>query len=284
MLRPVAGETLESSAPSRGGTVTETFQITREQAEAYEELFVPALFAQWAPLMIGIARIQEGQRVLDVACGTGVVSRAAADRVGRTGSVVGLDLNPAMLEVAGGVRSDIEWRQGDAANLPFGDSEFDAVLCQSALFFFPDVDAAVAEMVRVVRPDGAVAVQTYASLNDQPGFLELDAVVRRIAAADALQLLDTYWSQGDLPILCKTLSRAGLDIVETRTTLGTAMYGSVENLIETEVKGTPLADRLSDNQIAQILTESTDIFAKLLTPAGVLQMPIRAHLAMGRKR
>jgi ubiquinone/menaquinone biosynthesis C-methylase UbiE len=284
MLRPVAGETLESSAPSRGGTVTETFQITREQAEAYEELFVPALFAQWAPLMIGIARIQEGQRVLDVACGTGVVSRAAADRVGRTGSVVGLDLNPAMLEVAGGIRSDIEWRQGDAANLPFGDSEFDAVLCQSALFFFPDVDAAVAEMVRVVRPDGAVAVQTYASLNDQPGFLELDAVVRRIAAADALQLLDTYWSQGDLPILCKTLSRAGLDIVETRTTLGTAMYGSVENLIETEVKGTPLADRLSDNQIAQILTESTDIFAKLLTPAGVLQMPIRAHLAMGRKR
>jgi ubiquinone/menaquinone biosynthesis C-methylase UbiE len=284
MLRPVAGETLESSAPSRGGTVTETFQITREQAEAYEELFVPALFAQWAPLMIDIARIQEGQRVLDVACGTGVVSRAAADRVGRTGSVVGLDLNPAMLEVAGGIRSDIEWRQGDAANLPFGDSEFDAVLCQSALFFFPDVDAAVAEMVRVVRPDGAVAVQTYASLNDQPGFLELDAVVRRIAAADALQLLDTYWSQGDLPILCKTLSRAGLDIVETRTTLGTAMYGSVENLIETEVKGTPLADRLSDNQIAQILTESTDIFAKLLTPAGVLQMPIRAHLAMGRKR
>jgi ubiquinone/menaquinone biosynthesis C-methylase UbiE len=283
MFRPVAGETLESSAPSRGGTVTETFQITREQAEAYEELFVPALFAQWAPLMIDIARVDEGQRVLDVACGTGVVARAAADRVGRTGSVVGLDLNPAMLEVAAGIRSDIEWRQGDAANLPFGDSEFDAVLCQSALFFFPDVDAAVAEMARVVRPDGAVAVQTYASLDDQPGFLELDAVVRRIAAAEALQLLDTYWSQGDLSILCKTLSRAGLDIVETRTTLGIAMYGSVENLIETEVKGTPLADRLSDDQIGQILTESADIFAKFLTPAGGLQMPIRAHLVMGRK-
>ena len=263
--------------------MTETFQITREQAEAYEELFVPTLFAQWAPLMIDIARIEEGQRVLDVACGTGVVARAAADRVGRTGSVVGLDLNPAMLEVAAGIRSDIEWRQGDAANLPFADNEFDAALCQSALFFFPDVDAAVAEMARVVRSGGAVAVQTYASLDDQPGFLELDAVVRRIAAADALQLLDTYWSQGDLSILCKTLSQAGLDIIETRTTLGTARYGSVENLIETEVKGTPLADRLSDDQISQILTESTDIFAKFLTPAGELQMPIRAHLVMGRK-
>ena len=168
-------------------------------------------------------------------------------------------------------------------NLPFGENDFDAVLCQSALFFFPDVDAAVADMARVVRPRGAVAVQTYAGLDDQPGFLELDTVVRRIAAADALQLMDTYWSQGDLYILCKTLSQAGLDIIETRTTLGAAIYGSVENLIETEVKGTPLADRLSDNQISQILAESTGIFAKFLTPAGELQMPIRAHFAMGRK-
>jgi ubiquinone/menaquinone biosynthesis C-methylase UbiE len=263
--------------------VTEAFQITREQAEAYERLFVPALFAQWAPLIVDIAGIADGQRVLDVACGTGVATRAAADRVGVTGSVVGVDLNPAMLEVAAATRSDIEWRQGDAQQLPFGDSEFDAVLCQSALFFFPDVDAAVAEMARVARPGGAVAVQTYASLDEQPGFLELDAVVRRIAAADALQLLDRYWSQGDLSILCKTLSQSGLDVVETRTTLGTAIYGSVENLIEVEVKGTPLADRLSDDQISEILAESTDVFAKFLTPAGRLEMPIRAHLVMGRK-
>jgi len=189
-----------------------------------------------------------------------------------------------MLEVAEGTRSDIEWRQGDAINLPFGNSEFDAVLCQSALFFFPDVDAAVAEMARVVRPGGAVAVQTYASLDDQPGFLELDAVVRRIAGADAVQLLDTYWSQGDLSILCKTLCHAGLDVVETRTTLGTARYGSVENLIEIEVKGTPLADRLSDDQISQILAESSNAFAKFLTPTGELQMPIRAHLVMGSRK
>jgi ubiquinone/menaquinone biosynthesis C-methylase UbiE len=263
--------------------VTEAFQITREQAEAYERMFVPALFAQWAPLVVDIARVADGQRVLDVACGTGVATRAAADRVGPTGSVVGLDLNPAMLEVAAGTRSDIEWRQGDATALPFGDEEFDAVLCQSALFFFPDVDAAVAEMSRVARPGGAVAVQTYASLDEQPGFLELDNVVRRIAAMDALQLLDTYWSQGDLSILCKTLSRAGLDIVETRTTLGTAMYGSVKNLIEIEVKGTPLADRLSDDQISEILAVSTDVFAKFVTPAGKLELPIRALLVMGRK-
>jgi ubiquinone/menaquinone biosynthesis C-methylase UbiE len=279
--RDVVEEPEQANVP--GETMTETFQITREQAEAYERLFVPALFAQWAPLLIDIAKIEKGQRVLDVACGTGIVARVAADRVGPFGSVVGLDLNPAMLDVAAGTRTNIEWRQGDVANLPFGENEFDAVLCQSALFFFPDVDAAMAEMTRVVRPGGAVAVQTYASLDDQPGFLQLDTVVRRVVAGDALQLMDTYWSQGDISLLCKTFSQAGLNVIETRTTLGTALYGSVENLIETEVKGTPLADRLSDDQVSQILAEATGTLAKFLTPAGRLEMPIRAHLVIGRK-
>jgi ubiquinone/menaquinone biosynthesis C-methylase UbiE len=263
-------------------TMTETFQITLEQAEAYEELFVPALFAQWSPPLVDLAGITEGHRVLDVACGTGVAARAAADRVGRTGSVVGLDLNPAMLEVAAR-RSDIEWRGGDAANLPFGDEEFDAVLCQSAVFFFPDVDQAFAEMARVVKRGGAVAIQTYARLEDQPGFKELDAVVRRIAPGEALALLDTYWSSGDLAELCRSLERVGLSVVETRTLLGTAKYGSVENLVETEVKGTPLVDRLSDRQIEQILSDSSEVLARFVTPAGELEMPIRAHLVAGRR-
>jgi SAM-dependent methyltransferase len=263
--------------------MTETFQITLEQAVAYEELFVPALFAQWSPLLSDMAGITEGQRVLDVACGTGVAARAAADRVGRTGSVVGLDLNPAMLEVAASTRGDIEWREGDAGNLPFAGEEFDVVLCQSAVFFFPDVDAAFTEMARVAKPGGVVAIQTYAALGDQPGFKELDSVVRRIAPGEALELMDTYWACGDLPQLCRSLERAGLDVIETRTTLGTAEYGSVENLIETEVKGTPLVDRLSDDQIEQILAQSAEILARFVSTEGRLEMPIRAHLVAARR-
>jgi SAM-dependent methyltransferase len=263
--------------------MTETFQITPEQAEAYEELYVPALFAQWSPLLIDIAGIARGQRVLDVACGTGVAARTAADRVGSTGSLVGLDLNPAMLEVAARTRSDIEWRQGDASDLPFPDQEFDAVLCQSAVFFFPDVDLAFSEMARVVRRGGSVAIQTYAALDDQPGFKDFDGVVRRIAPGAALQLLDTYWAAGDLPGLCTSLERAGLSVVETRTTLGTARYGSVERLVESEVKGTPLADRLTDRQIEQIRIELSALFTRFLNPDGELEMPIRAHLVGARR-
>ena len=263
--------------------MTETFQITPEQAEAYESLFVPALFAQWTAPMIDIAGIARGQQVLDVACGTGVLARAAADRVGAAGGVVGVDLNPAMLAVAARQRPDLEWREADVADLPFADGRFDAVLCQSALFFFPDVLAALREMARVLRPGGVLAVQTYAALPDQPGFGDLETIVARHAPPEAMRLVDTYWSQGDLPTLRANLEEVGLTVVEARTKLGTAMYGSVADLVEIEIRGTPLVDRLTEDQIDQILAESREVLGRYRTADGRLAMPIRAHLMAGRR-
>jgi SAM-dependent methyltransferase len=124
---------------------TQTFQLSVEAAEAYEARFVPALFAEWAPHLVGAAGVAPGQAVLDVACGTGVVARAAADRMGGHGRVAGADLNEGMLAVAGRLRPDIEWHRADAADLPFADGSFDAVLCQSALMFFPDQVRALRE-------------------------------------------------------------------------------------------------------------------------------------------
>lgn len=88
--------------------MTETFSLTLGQAHAYEDLFVPALFAQWGPAL-GLRRRREGQRVLDVACGTGVVARAAARGVGPHGHVSGIDVNPAMIQVAQEVDPTIDW-------------------------------------------------------------------------------------------------------------------------------------------------------------------------------
>ena len=138
--------------------MSEAFQLTVDQAEAYEELFVPALFAQWAPQLLDTANVSPGQRVLDVACGTGVVARAAADTVGEADAgrwcrserrhARGCEACPA------GRHSVAQRRCG---RLPFDDGSFDAVLCQSALFFFPDPVAAIREMSRVAKTGGTVA-------------------------------------------------------------------------------------------------------------------------------
>ena len=103
--------------------MTETFQLTRAQAQAYDDLFVPALFGQWAPQLVDCARVRHGQSVLDVACGTGVVARAARDVVGHGGRVVGVDLNPrsapaAEAHGAGAIR----YLTGDYADLSGGGS------------------------------------------------------------------------------------------------------------------------------------------------------------------
>ena len=95
----------------------ESFGIPIETAERYESAFVPAFFAQWATILCQAAGVTSGQRVLDVACGTGIVARTAANLTAPDGEVVGVDLNEAMLTVARRIRPDLEWHQGDAAAL-----------------------------------------------------------------------------------------------------------------------------------------------------------------------
>ncbi len=263
--------------------MTETFHLTVEQAEAYDELFVPALFAQWAPQLLDTANVSPGQRVLDVACGTGVVARAAADLVGDAGVVVGVDLNAAMLEVARRVRPDIQWLTGDAVDLPFDDGSFDTVLCQSALFFFPDPAAAIREMSRVAKAGGSVAVQTYAKLDAQPTYGQFVEIVLRHAGPEAKSLVTTYFSQGDERELALAFADAGLEATETRTPMGIARYASVDALVEIEVKGTPLVDSLSDKVVDQILADSRQLLDENTTPTGAVEMPIRAVFVAGRK-
>src|SRR5919109_4471287 len=121
---------------------SERWQLGGNAPEVYETELVPAIFGPWAPLLVAKAALHEGERVLDVACGTGVVARMAAPHVGTGGHVVGVDLNPGMLARARASSppegAAVEWREGDAGALPFSAASFDAVFCQLGLQYFPD--------------------------------------------------------------------------------------------------------------------------------------------------
>jgi SAM-dependent methyltransferase len=263
-------------------TFTETFQIPLEAAEMYEAKFVPALFAEWAPRLTDAAAVKRGDAVLDVACGTGIVARTAADIVGSDGRVVGLDLNEAMLAVAARVRPDLEWRQGDVARLPFADGEFDAVLCQMALMFFPDRARALREMSRVVTPNGTVAICVPASLDAQPAYGPFVEMAARHAGPDAISLLSTYWSCGDLGALTSAIESGGLRVTHAQTVAGVARFASPDELVATEVESTPLIDRISDQVYATIRAEATEVLAAYITTAGTLDAPLVAHLVAAR--
>ncbi len=129
------------------------WQLTMKAAELYERCPARYILGPWAPLLVEAARLAVGERVLDVACGTGVVARAAAERVGRGGRVVGIDLNPGMIAVAQSLPAidgaPIEWLERSVLDLGLDDASFDVVLCQQGLQFFPDKTVALREMRRV---------------------------------------------------------------------------------------------------------------------------------------
>src|ERR1700722_8583613 len=133
------------------------WQVAGSAPEVYERELVPAVFRPWAPILVDLAHPRPGERVVDVACGTGVVARIVAARVGPKGTVVGVDLNPGMLSVArSAVSTDprasapVQWQEASADKLPFPDGSFDIVYCQLGLQFFVDRAAALCEMRRVL--------------------------------------------------------------------------------------------------------------------------------------
>lgn len=261
----------------------ETFQLSVEAAELYEAEFVPSLFAEWAPHVVDAAGIAPGQAVLDVACGTGVVTREAAERLAGRGRVVGLDLNEGMLAVARRLRPDIEWRQGDAAKLPFRDASFDAVLCQASLMFLPDRASAVREMARVVTGEGSVAVHVWSSLDSQPGYGPFIEVAARHAGPQAINLLSSYWALGELDLVAALFEAAGLEITATRTRLGTARFDSIDSMVKTEVESTPLMNRISPHVYRRIVEDSHDALRSFITGTGRAEIPIEGHVITARK-
>ena len=237
-------------------SIIETGQISGKAAEVYETFFVPALFKEWASRVADAGDIQPSQRVLDVACGTGVLAREAAHRVGPHGAVAGLDLNEDMLAVARTKTPEIEWWQGRAEALPFEDASFDAVLSQFGLMFFEDRAGALREMARVVRPGGRLVVAVWDKLEHAPGYAVMAALLQRLFGDYAADALRMPFVLGEPEALSSLFAEAGLLGAQITTHKGTVHFPSLESWVYTEIKGWTLAEVLNDAQFNQLLDEA----------------------------
>jgi ubiquinone/menaquinone biosynthesis C-methylase UbiE len=203
-----------------------------DAAAIYEEWFVPAVFAPLAREVLDHTDIPAGARVLDIACGTGIVARTVARQMGPTGRVVGLDLSPAMLAIAQRAARaeelEIEWREGSAEDLPFDTGAFDLVVCQMGLMFFPDRPRAVSEMHRVLAPGRRMVVSTWRGLDQNPFFAVLARAVRRQIGSSAVE---TPHSLGDPAALAILLQEAGFSNISVEPVLVEANYAQPENYI-----------------------------------------------------
>ena len=182
--------------------------------ELYEQALVGPLFRPWADNVLGEVALAPGDRLLDVACGTGIVARLAKERLGDDGVIVGVDLSPAMLAVARRVGAGIEWREGDAAALPLRDGErFDVVVCQQGMQFFSDREAAARQMRRALAERGRLAVSTWRPDEEVPVFHEL----RHVAERHVGPISDRRHSLGEAGPLEALFRDAGFADVRSRT-------------------------------------------------------------------
>ena len=170
----------------------EQWQLTDDAAARYERCVARHILAPWAAGLVDSARVTTGSRVLDVACGTGVVTREAARRAGASGRCVGIDLNRGMIAVARSIDwpapCPIEWLEGNALDLPSANGNFDVALGQQGLQFFPDRRRALREMRRVLVGGGRIAVSVWSSVGPYNGAVAA-ALSRHIDYATATGFL-----------------------------------------------------------------------------------------------
>jgi SAM-dependent methyltransferase len=259
------------------------WQLSDDTAVAYERDFVPAIFAQWPPKLAEIAAIAPGERVLDVGCGTGVLAREAAVRAGPAGRVVGLDLNEGMLAVARRLRPEIDWRHGDALDLPFADHAFDVVASQFALMFFPDRPRALREMWRVLAPGGRLAVAVCAPLEETRGYRLFADILRREAGEDAAAMVEGYFALGDEAELLRIARAAEIVAPRILTCEGWARFASIEEFARIEIKGSPLAGLVDPAAFGRILAAARAALGEFCDERGRLAVPLGARVLTARK-
>lgn len=264
----------------------EGWQLKGNSAEAYERYLVPALMTRWAGRLLDVAGAKPGERVLDVGCGTGVVARQAAPLVGPRGRLVGLDLNEGMLAVARAASCDgrpaIEWRQGNAMAIPFGEAEFDLVLCHQALQFVSDPNAALREMRRVLADGGRVAVGVCRSIEFCPGYPLLAESLRRHVGPEAEAIMRSPFPSWTIDHVRGLFSAAGFRDVRVAIEVTPIRYPSPEEFLRQEAACSPLAaliGALGPEALMALVQELTGALRSRCDDQGLV-FPIETYLTL----
>jgi ubiquinone/menaquinone biosynthesis C-methylase UbiE len=270
----------------------EQWQLDASAPALYERYLVPAITALWAADLVDRVGLCAGERVVDAACGTGVVARVAAQRVGGGGSVVAVDVNPGMLAVARslppGPGTAIEWSEASVLDLPFADASFDVALCQLGLQFFPDRPRALRSLQRIVIPGGRLALNVFGPIEHNPATHALsDSLDRRVRPGASLTKRAEH-ALADVDELRALVAEAGFEDVEIETETKLIRFPSARHYVQAQLTATPLATLMAQyDEDARRRVENSvvhDVEERLApyTGDGELAFPQEVHVAVGR--
>ncbi len=255
------------------------------QADEFEHYYVPRLSGPFGQELVALVAPRQGERALDVACGTGAVTRILAGQVGPAGRVVGVDVNPEMLGVARrAVPSPmVEWREASATALPLADCTFDLVTCQQGLQFFPDRPAALREMRRVLVPGGRLALACWRSPEHNPGALASEQALARAVGPEAAVM--PQFVLGDREEVRRLVRGAGFADVTIRVSIRIVRHPSAEEYARHDVvraRSRIGALREMDDAVLQAIADDVTKSLQPYEDDLGLAVPMATHIVTAR--
>lgn len=270
-------------------TNVESWQITGNSPAAYEEYLVPGFFKPWAEKLVSLAEPAPDSTILDIACGTGIVARTAANEVGSDARVTGIDINREMLGKASEMSEksglEVEWQQGDAIRLPFEDNRFDRIFCQQAMQFFTDPHKALMEMQRVMKSDGTLALNILRPIAYNPAYKILADCLDEHAGEHAANMMRSPFPSWNQEMLRNMVNDAGFKKTHIQLEIISMRYPSPEEFLKREAESSPLAEEIesmeSERRMALIGDLSTSLEA-YIDDMGVV-FPMETHMISAKK-
>lgn len=274
-------------------TPDEQWQLTHDRAERYERYAVARHLRPIAEELLRRVPVHPDDRVLDAACGTGIVARLVASQRQAPDSIIGLDLNEGMLAVAGRLGREsattIEWRQGDLMALPFDDAWFTLALCQQGLQFVPDRLRALNEMHRVLAPGGRLALNLFGA--PSAFHIALARGLARFGAAKAARLSLAPFAFPDVATLVGLVTQAGFADVQASTTHIARRVEPTQAWLLEYSSALPYADAVAAmraparaEMLRDIAVALKDLWVPDATAGDSFVVPCEVHFVVARKR
>jgi ubiquinone/menaquinone biosynthesis C-methylase UbiE len=245
----------------------------------YDRYLGPILFHRYADDLAGRVPVSRGMRVLEVACGTGIVTDRLARRLAGHGTVVATDLNEGMLAYAQAripARPGLEWRQADGTSLPFPDRSFDAVVCQFGLMFFPDKAAGLREAHRVLRPGGTYLLSVWDAIERNAVARIAHETIATFFPGDPPQFYTVPFSLQDAAAMRRLLDSAGFTDIRGRSVATVGESPSAEDAARGLVEGNPVFGSIMERRPDALPEIKAAVARNVAAELG--DHPVRCHL------
>ena len=221
------------------------WQLDEDGPDIYEQYIVPAFSGAWAEDMVRRAKVEEGDRVLDVACGTGIVSRRVYEVMGSRVHLTGVDVNDSVLEKGRDICNrnsiPVNFYQGSAGALPFNDASIDVALCQQGLQYFSGRSESLVDIRRVLTPGGRAVFSVWRPLEYSPFYHTLHRALELYVSKTAAGMLAAAYSLGDPREVRALFTSAGFLKIDIRLVIKQMRCPNVDDFLAAGISAAPFA-------------------------------------------